>query len=56
MSTLGFFLAYFRDWRLSLVITAIFPLIMIAGGLMMKAVQASAEKNTKTYSDAGAIA
>lgn len=56
MSTLGFFLAYFRNWRLSLVLSATLPLLMIAGFLVMKSMQKLGEKNTKTYSEAGASA
>lgn len=56
MSTLGFFLAYFRNWRLSLVLSATLPLLMIAGFLVMKSMQKLGEKNNKTYSDAGASA
>jgi Cu/Ag efflux pump CusA len=39
MSTLGFFLAYFRNWRLSLVLSATLPLLMMAGFLVMKSMQ-----------------
>lgn len=56
MSTLGFFLAYFRNWRLSLVLSATLPLLMLAGFLVMKSMQKLGEKNNKTYSDAGASA
>lgn len=56
MSTLGFFLAYFRNWRLSLVLSATLPLLMMAGFLVMKAMTKVGEKNTKTYSAAGAVA
>lgn len=56
MSTLGFFLAYFRNWRLSLVLSATLPLLMLAGFLVMKAMTKVGEKNTKTYSKAGAVA
>lgn len=56
MSIFGFFLAYFRNWRLSLVLSATLPLLMLAGFLVMKSMQKLGEKNTKTYSDAGASA
>jgi len=39
MSTLGFFLAYFKNWRLSLVLSATLPLLMMAGFAVMKAMQ-----------------
>jgi ATP-binding cassette subfamily B (MDR/TAP) protein 1 len=39
MSILGFFLAYYRNWRLSLVLSATLPLLMLAGFLVMKAMQ-----------------
>ena len=55
-SPLGFFLAYYRNWQLSLVISALLPAIMISGFFVMKAMQLSTDKNTKTYSEAGAVA
>ena len=48
-STLGFFLAYYKNWQLSLVISALLPAIMLAAFLMMKVMQLSTNKNTKTY-------
>ena len=55
-SVLGFFLAYYRNWQLSLVISAILPALMLAGFLVMKSMQIMTDKNTKTYAQAGAVA
>jgi len=35
-SLFGFLYAYIKCWLLSLVLTAVLPLMMIAGALMMK--------------------
>jgi ATP-binding cassette subfamily B (MDR/TAP) protein 1 len=56
MSTLGFFLAYYRSWRLSLVLSGTLPLLMLSGFCIMKAMQKFGEKNTTIYSKAGALA
>jgi hypothetical protein len=38
-SLFGFFYAYFKCWQLSLVLTGFLPLILMAGVLLMKAMQ-----------------
>lgn len=41
-STFGFFYAYFKCWQLSLVLTALLPLLLFAGVLMMKSMTMNA--------------
>jgi len=55
-SIYGFFYAYFKCWRLSLILTGFLPLMMIAGVLMMKAMQMKAEISKVSYEGASGIA
>lgn len=49
MSVFGFFYAYFKCWQLSLVLTAVLPLMMVAGVFLMKALTAVAQKSKVSY-------
>ncbi|CAB4481222.1 uncharacterized protein OCT59_003157 [Rhizophagus irregularis] len=52
----GFAIAYSKGWKLSLVLTAIIPLLAIAGGVMAKAISDDASKGQDSYAAAGAVA
>lgn len=55
-SIFGFFYAYFKCWRLSLILTGFLPLMMFAGILMMKSMQIKAQINKISYEGAAGIA
>ncbi|CAI2174077.1 6193_t:CDS:10 [Funneliformis geosporum] len=52
----GFAIAYTTGWKLSLVLTAIIPLLAIAGGVMAKAISNDASQGQDAYAEAGGIA
>lgn len=52
----GFFYAFFKCWELSLILTAFLPLMLLAGVLMMKAMQMKAQISKISYEDASGIA
>ena len=45
----GFFYAFFKCWRLSLILTALLPLLMLGGVLMMKGMTMSHMKSKASY-------
>jgi ATP-binding cassette subfamily B (MDR/TAP) protein 1 len=51
-STFGFGFAYYRCWELSLVLTAMLPLLILAGALFMKALALSAQKGKISFEEA----
>lgn len=55
-SIFGFFYAFFKCWQLSLILTAFLPLMLIAGVLMMKAMQMKAQLSKVSYEDASGVA
>ncbi|KAI8823977.1 P-loop containing nucleoside triphosphate hydrolase protein [Fimicolochytrium jonesii] len=52
----GFVIAYFKSWRLALVLTACLPLIMGAAGLMARALNESSASGNTAYAAAGGVA
>ncbi|GET00767.1 multidrug resistance protein 1 [Rhizophagus clarus] len=52
----GFIIAYTKGWKLSLVLTAVIPLLAIAGGIMAKAISDDASEGQDSYAAAGAVA
>ncbi len=48
-SIFGLFYAFIKCWRLSLILTALLPLMIIGGVLMMKGMQLSALKGKASY-------
>ncbi|CAG8533060.1 15494_t:CDS:2 [Funneliformis mosseae] len=52
----GFAVAYTTGWKLSLVLTAIIPLLAVAGGVMAKAISNDASQGQDAYAEAGGIA
>lgn len=52
MSIFGFFYAYFKCWQLSLVLTGLLPLMLIAGAMMMKGLTLLGLKNKVSYEEA----
>lgn len=52
----GFIIAYVACWRVALVVTAIFPLMAIAGALQIKAISGFDADSHKKYAAAGAVA
>lgn len=55
-SVFGFFYAYFKCWQLSIVLTAMLPLVALAGILLMKAMTFKASISKVSYEDASGIA
>jgi hypothetical protein len=55
-SIFGFFYAYFKSWRLSLVLTGFLPVMMTAGVFMMKAMKFKAQISKISYEGASGIA
>ena len=45
----GFFYAFFKCWRLSVILTALLPLRIVAGALMMEGMQLSALRSKVSY-------
>ena len=52
----GFFYAFFKCWRLSVMLLAFLPLLMIAGFLMMKGMTLKAQMSKVSFENASAIA
>ncbi|CAG8574146.1 4069_t:CDS:1 [Paraglomus brasilianum] len=52
----GFIIAYTKQWKLSLVLTAAFPLLAAAAGLMSKILAAASKDSQDAYAAAGAVA
>ena len=52
----GFFYAYFKCWRLSLILTALLPFMMLGGVLMMKGMTLSHLKGKVSFENAAGIA
>lgn len=52
----GLALAFFRGWKLALVLLFIFPLLAIAGGFVAKLLADASSKNSTLYAKAGFIA
>lgn len=57
MATLlvGFLIGYIKGWQLALVLTAFLPVIFIAGGFFVYAMQKLTAINNEAYSQSGAI-
>ena len=51
-----FIIPYIQNWRISLVLTAIVPVMAIMGGIMGKIMAAASKGEMDTYGKAGAIA
>ncbi|RGB26342.1 multidrug resistance protein 1a, partial [Rhizophagus diaphanus] len=51
----GFIIAFIKAWKLSLVLCSIFPLLMIAGAFMSKAVGGGSAEGQDAYAAAGGI-
>lgn len=51
-SLFGFFYAYIKCWELSLVLTGVLPLMMIAGVLLMKSMANMSLVSKTSYEDA----
>jgi len=56
MSTFGFFYAFIKCWKLSLVLTGALPFILIAGILAIKSFTLSAQKSKASYEKASSRA
>ncbi|KAG9289947.1 hypothetical protein G9A89_010253 [Geosiphon pyriformis] len=52
----GFIVAFIKGWKLSLVLCAAIPLVVIAAGGMAKALSAGSLKGQGAYASAGAVA
>lgn len=52
----GFFYAFFKCWRLSVMLLASLPLLMIAGVLMMKGMTLKATMSKVSFENASGIA
>lgn len=52
----GFLVAYLACWRVALVVTAIFPLMAVAGALQLKMMIGFDSDSEKKFAEAGAIA
>ncbi|CAG8461734.1 6731_t:CDS:2 [Paraglomus occultum] len=52
----GFVIAYTKQWKLSLVLTAALPLLVAAAGLMSKILAAASKDSQDAYAAAGAVA
>ena len=52
----SFIIPYIQNWRISLVLTAIVPVMAIMGGVMGKIMAAASKGEMDTYGKAGAIA
>ncbi|GBB85298.1 hypothetical protein RclHR1_11860005 [Rhizophagus clarus] len=52
----GFIIAFIKSWKLSLVLCSLFPLMMIAGAFMAKAVSGGSAEGQDAYAAAGGIA
>jgi ABC-type multidrug transport system fused ATPase/permease subunit len=55
-SIFGFFYAYFKCWRMSLILTGFLPVMMVAGIVMMKAMQFKAQISKISYEKASGVA
>ena len=51
-----FIMPYIQNWRISLVLTAIVPVMAIMGGIMGKIMSTASKGEMDTYGKAGAIA
>lgn len=51
----GFFMAFFKGWKLSLVLLSVIPALGIAGGVLAKLLASSTEKGQVIYGKAGAV-
>ena len=52
----GFVVAFISGWKLTLVLLACFPLLMVAGALVGKAIASGIEGSQTAYAKAGAVA
>ena len=52
----GFIVAFVVGWKLALVMLAVCPLIVIAGGLTAKVMASLTSKEQTAYAEAGAVA
>lgn len=55
-SIFGFFYAFIKCWRMSLILTGFLPVMMVAGMCMMKAMQFKAEISKVSYEGASGVA
>jgi ABC-type multidrug transport system fused ATPase/permease subunit len=55
-SIFGFFYAYIKCWRMSLILTGFLPIMMVAGIFMMKAMQFKAQISKVSYEGASGVA
>ncbi|KAF4693310.1 (ABC) transporter [Perkinsus olseni] len=56
MCIVGYIIAFYRGWQITLVMIATSPLIMLCGALMAKAMAGLASKGQNEYAEAGAVA
>ncbi|EEQ99373.1 multidrug resistance protein, putative, partial [Perkinsus marinus ATCC 50983] len=56
MCIVGYIIAFYRGWQITLVMIATCPLIMVCGLFMAKAMSTLASKGQNEYAEAGAVA
>ncbi|EER04129.1 multidrug resistance protein, putative [Perkinsus marinus ATCC 50983] len=56
MTVVGYIIAFYRGWQITLVMMSSLPLIMIAGFLMAKTMSSLSSKGQTQYAAAGAVA
>ncbi|KAF4735539.1 (ABC) transporter, partial [Perkinsus olseni] len=56
MSVVGYIIAFYRGWQITLVMMSSLPLIMVAGTLMAKVMSSLSSKGQTQYAAAGAVA
>jgi ATP-binding cassette subfamily B (MDR/TAP) protein 1 len=52
----GFVVGFVRGWQLTLVILAVSPLLMIAGGFMARTISSMTKRGLEAYANAGGVA
>lgn len=55
-SLAGFFFAFYRGWMMSLILLAVFPVILFMMGGLMKAMQSGVADNLKAYGQSAGYA
>ncbi|KAF4664789.1 (ABC) transporter [Perkinsus chesapeaki] len=56
MAVVGYIVAFYRGWQITLVMMSSMPLIMVAGALMAKVMSSLSSKGQTMYAAAGAVA
>lgn len=56
MSCSGLFFAFFRGWLMSLILFAVFPIMMIAATIISTAIKSGFSKNLKSYGQSAGYA